>query len=206
MNAISNNTIRPAPQPQQQQTQQTNKSKEQYWRCGGTFSPRHMNQCAAQQPICSICKKTAHLAKMCRTKIPPLPTRKINPRGAYQLPQGQGSTLRLRQIQENLIEEEEDQEEQNEVESVDPESAIYINELSEDWADVNHIAPSTFSEEKKHQPKPHPTKKNMGVNINHKQIQNTVAGRQRITKEFYHPRPSKQNNEEQLKHKNPTIY
>ena len=63
-------------------------------------------------------------------------------RGTYQRPQGQGSQLKVRQIQEILLEEQE------EIESVNPESALYIKELSEDWADINHIAPETFSEEK----------------------------------------------------------
>ena len=100
-----------------------------------------MNKCAAKQATCSICKKTGHSTKMCRSKIPPLPARKTNPRRSYQRPQGQGSQLKVRQIQENLIEEKE----LNEIESVDPESALYIKELSEDWADVNHMAPSSFS-------------------------------------------------------------
>ena len=29
---------------------------------------------------------------------------------------------------------------------MDPESALYIKELSEDWADINHIAPEIFTE------------------------------------------------------------
>ena len=53
--------------------------------------------------------------------------------------------LKVRQIQEQLIEQEEKKEEE-EIESVDPESALYIKELSEDWADINHIAPETFKE------------------------------------------------------------
>ena len=71
-NTISavNNTRR-APRLQQQQSPQTNKTNEQSWRCGGTFSAGHMNQCPAKQATCNICKKTGHFAKMCRSKIPP---------------------------------------------------------------------------------------------------------------------------------------
>ena len=72
---------------------------------------------------------------------------KTPPRGAYQRRQGQGnSQLRVRLIQDDLIEEE--QEEQNDSESIDPEAALCITELSKDWADVNHIAPATFAEVK----------------------------------------------------------
>ena len=60
--------------------------------------------------------------------MPPLPTRKTNPRGPYQRPQGQESHLRVRQIQGNLLEEQEDQDDQNEIESVDPESALFMKE------------------------------------------------------------------------------
>ena len=70
INAVNN--TRPAPRPQQQQSPQTNKTNEQCWRCGGTFSAGHMNQCPAKQAICNIYKKTGHFAKMCRSKIPPL--------------------------------------------------------------------------------------------------------------------------------------
>ena len=124
VNAISNITPLPAPRPQQQQNQQTKKSKEQCWRYGGIYSPGHMNQCSAKQAICCICKKTGHFAKVCRSKIPPLLGQKTNPRGSYQRPQEQGSKLRVRQIQENLLEEQKDQEDQNETESIDPESAL----------------------------------------------------------------------------------
>ena len=80
---------------------------------------------------------------MCRSKIPLIPVRKNQTRGKYQRPQGKGnSQLRVRQIQENLMEE--DQEDQKETESLDPEATLYIKELTEDWADVNHIAPTTF--------------------------------------------------------------
>ena len=50
----------------------------------------------------------------------------------------------MRQIQEQLIEQDDIGEE--EIVSVDPESALYINELSKDWAEINHIAPESFTE------------------------------------------------------------
>ena len=104
-----------------------------------------MNTCPAKQAVCNFCNKIGHFAKMCRFKITPLPTRKPTPlRGAYQRPQGLSSQLKVRQIQEQLITEQEQEEE--EIESVDPESALYIKELSEDWADINHIAPEIFTE------------------------------------------------------------
>ena len=103
-----------------------------------------MNQCTAKQAVCNICKKTGHFAKRCRSKIPPLPAKRNNQRVPPQRPQGQSNQLRVRQIQEQLIDQEEAEEE--ETESVDPESALYIKELSEDWADINHIAPESFTE------------------------------------------------------------
>ena len=103
-----------------------------------------MNQCPAKQAVCNICKKTGHFAKLCRSKIPPLPTQKLIQRGPHQRPKGQSSQLKVRRIQEQLITEQELEEE--EIESVDPESALYIKELSEDWADINHKAPEAFTE------------------------------------------------------------
>ena len=57
-----------APRTQQQESPQTNKTNEQCWRCGGTFSAGHMNQCPAKQAICNICKKTGR--KEDRTNVP----------------------------------------------------------------------------------------------------------------------------------------
>ena len=93
---------------------------------------------------------------MCRSKIPPLLSRKPMQRSPYQRPQGQNSQLKVRQIQEQLIAEE-DKQEDEEVESVDPEAALYVKELQEDWADVNHIAPENFSEVKNSQLNKSPT-------------------------------------------------
>ena len=141
VNTIMNKNVRPKPRTQQQSTQQVNKPDEQCWRCGGIFTAGHMNQCTAKQAVCNICKKTGHFAKVCRSKIPPLPTRRENQRGTSQRPQGQSNQLKVRQIQEQLIEEEVEEEEQ-----IESESALYIKELSEDWADINHIAPESFTE------------------------------------------------------------
>ena len=145
VNAITNKNIRPTPRSQQQSTQQLNKTNEQCWRCGGSFTAGHMNQCTTKQAVCNICKKTGHFAKMCRSKIPPLPARRQNQRGPLQRPQGQSNQLKVRQKQEQLIEQEDEREEEK-LESVDPESTLYIKELSEDWADINHIAPDLFIE------------------------------------------------------------
>ena len=92
---------------QQKPAQQTNTNKELCWSCGGIFIPGHINQCTAKPVQGSICKKTGHFAKMWCSKIPPIPSRRNQQRGGYQRPQGQNqSQLRIRQIQENLIEEE----------------------------------------------------------------------------------------------------
>ena len=81
---------------------------------------------------------------MCRSKIPPLPSRRNQQRGAYQRTQGQGqSQLQVRQIQKNLTKEE--QNEQTKIESMNPEMALYITVLAEYWADVNHMSPKIFN-------------------------------------------------------------
>ena len=112
VNVISNKNLRPNQRPQQQSTQQTNKTNEQCWRCGGIFTAGHMNQCTAKQAVCNICKKTGHFAKMCRSKIPPLPAKRNNQRVPPQRPQGQSNQLRVRQTQEQLIDQEEAEEEE----------------------------------------------------------------------------------------------
>ena len=56
---------------------------------------------------------------MCRSEIPPIAQRRNQQIGGYQRPHEQNkSQLRVRQFQENLIEEE--QNDQVETESVDP--------------------------------------------------------------------------------------
>ena len=120
--------------------------------------------------------------------MPPLPIRKTNPRGPYQRPLGQGSQLRVRQIQENLLEEQEEQDDQNEIQSVDPESALYIKELSGDWADVNHIAPSSFKEVKNFniiltQPKKYGWKQQQQRNLKIQWLADTGSPRSFITRD-----------------------
>ena len=112
VNAITNKNARSAPRPQKQNIQQTNKTNEQCWRCGGGFTAGHMKQCTAKQAVCNICKKTGHFAKMCRSKIPPLPARRPNQRGSLQRPQGQSNQLKVRQVQEQLIEQEDEGEDE----------------------------------------------------------------------------------------------
>ena len=108
------------------------------------FTQGRIAQCTAKQAQCSICKKTGHIAKTCRSKKSPLPQRRNRSRGVHQRPQGPTqSQLRVRQIQENLLEEGPN--DQTEEESLDPEPALYIRELTEDWADVNHIIPSAVN-------------------------------------------------------------
>ena len=116
------------------------------------WSDFHSRSC---EPVCGKTSRMQNLQENrplrqneVQVQNSPATFRKTNQRGAYWRSRGQGSRLRVRQIQENLLEEQEDQVEQEEIESVDPESTLYIKKLSEDWADVNHIAPETFSEVK----------------------------------------------------------
>ena len=67
--AVTNNCPRQQPTRQHQ----TNTNEELCWRCGGIIYQGHITQCTAKQAICSICKKTGHFAKMCRSKNPPPP-------------------------------------------------------------------------------------------------------------------------------------
>ena len=61
----------------------------------------------------------------------------------------------MRQKQENQLKEGHN--DQTEKESVDQESELYIRELTEDWADVNHIIPNAFNPIKNSTPnKRHP--------------------------------------------------
>ena len=190
VNTIMNKNVRPTPRTQQQSTQQVNKPNEQCWRCVGSFIAQHMNQCTANQAVCNICKRTGHFAKVCQSKIPPLATRRQNQRGPSQRPQGQSNQLKVRQIQEQLIEEEVEEEEEQ-IASVDSESALYIKELSEEWADINHIAPESFTEVQKVQLNTTMPKKNLGGNYC-KQFESTLASGHRILQEFHHQRTNQQ--------------
>ena len=46
-------------------TPQNTKQKPQCWRCGGSITPNHNNNCPARISQCNICKKPGHFAKMC---------------------------------------------------------------------------------------------------------------------------------------------
>ena len=116
-------------------TPQNTKQYPQCWRCGGSFTPNHNNNCPARISQCNICKKQGHFAKMCRSQIPSLPKN----RGQYQQRQFQ----QTRNVK-NIIEEEEETiapplEEEEEEETIDPEQTMYITELMEDWKKINLI-------------------------------------------------------------------
>ena len=49
------------------------KQYPQCWRCGGSFTANHNNNCPAKISQCNICKKPGQFAKMCRSQIPQLP-------------------------------------------------------------------------------------------------------------------------------------
>ena len=51
VNTVMNKNVRPTPRTQQQSTQQVNKPNEQCWRCGGSYTAGHMNQCTAKQAV-----------------------------------------------------------------------------------------------------------------------------------------------------------
>ena len=110
-NQVPNNPTR---NKTRQLAQLVNTNKVLCWRCGGMFIPGNINQCTAKQAQGSICEKTSHFAK-----IPPIPLRRHQQRGGYQRPLGQNqSQIRVRQNQENLIEE--GQNDQAKTEFVDP--------------------------------------------------------------------------------------
>ena len=116
-------------------TPQNTKQYPQCWRCGGSFTPNHNNNCPAKISQWNICKKQGHVAKMCRSQIPSLP--KI--RGQNQQRQFQ----KTRNVK-NITEEEEETiapplEEEEDEETIDPEPTMYITELMEDWNKINLI-------------------------------------------------------------------
>ena len=80
-------------------TPQNTKQYPQCWRCGGSFTPNHNNNCPAKISQCNFCKKPGHSAKICRSQLPPLPKN----RGQYQQRQNQ----QTRNVK-NINEEEED--------------------------------------------------------------------------------------------------
>ena len=111
------------------------KQYPQCWRCGGSFTPNHINNCPAKVSQCNICKKQGHFAKMCRSQLPQLPRN----RGQYQHRQQTQS-----KTEKNITDEENQSielplEEEYDIETVDPEPTMYIKELMEDWNTVNLI-------------------------------------------------------------------
>ena len=111
------------------------KQYTQCWRCGGSFTPNHNNNCPAKISQCNLCKKPRHFAKMCRSQIPPLPKNS----GQYQ----QRQQTRTRNVKD--INEEDNQtiepplEEDDETEKIDPKPTMYIKELMEDCNKINLI-------------------------------------------------------------------
>ena len=74
-------------QPALLSTPQNTKQYPQCWRCGGSITPNHNNNCPARISQCNICKKPGHFAKLCRSQLPPVPKN----RGQYQQRQNQQS-------------------------------------------------------------------------------------------------------------------
>ena len=116
-------------------TPKNTKQYPQCWRCGGSFTPNHNNNCPARISQCNICKKQGHFAKMCRSQILSL----TKNRGQYQQRQFQ----QTRNVK-NITEEEEETiapplEEEEDEETIDPEPTMYITELMEDWNKINLI-------------------------------------------------------------------
>ena len=103
----------------------TPKHYPQCWRCGGSFTPNHINNCPAEVSQCNICKKPGHFAKMCRSQLPPV----TKNRGQYQ----QRQQTQTRNVK-NIIEEDNQKiepqlEEEYGSETLDPESTMNIREL-----------------------------------------------------------------------------
>ena len=84
----------------------------------------------------NICKKPGQFAKMCRSQTPPL---SMN-RGQFQQRQQQ-QTRNVKNINEedNQIIAPSLEEEEDDIETIDPEPAMYITELIEDWNKINLI-------------------------------------------------------------------
>ena len=138
-------------------TPQTRKI-EPCWKCGNPFIPSHLQNCPAKNTICKICKKQGHFASMCKA---PMPERRRQPQQNTSFPQnrnqnsfaqrpGQNQTRRVRHIEDTSDQAEtiHSEEESDQTEEVDAEAALYIWELTEDWANVNLINPTSFQTEK----------------------------------------------------------
>ena len=128
---------------------------EPCWKCGNPFIPNHLQNCPAKNTICKICKKQGHFSSLCKAPMPerrrpPLQSTSYTPnrhQNSNTPRTGQNQTRRVRHIKNNTetlhSEDEPEQEEE-----VDAEAALYITELTEDWANVNLIQPSKFHTEK----------------------------------------------------------
>ena len=138
-------------------TPQTGKI-EPCWKCGNPFIPNPLQNCPAKNTICKICKKQGHFASMCKA---PMPERRRQPQQNTSFPQnrnqnnfaqrpGQNQTRRVRHIKDTSDQAEtiHSEEESDQTEEVDTEAALYIRELTEDWANVNLINPTSFQTEK----------------------------------------------------------
>ena len=88
-----------------------------------------------------------HYSKLCRSKMPETPKprhpQRVQQQGYSQSP-GSSQTRRLchvtKQNQENnqtIVD--------NELESIDPESTLYLKELTEDWDNINFVQQKKFS-------------------------------------------------------------
>ena len=109
--------------------------------------------------ICKICKKIGRYAKICRSEIPPrrseTQTQNIQINNANynykrtqqrNTSQQQINAIRVRNIQQSNPDNETIyEEEENETETVDPESTSYVREMLEDWSSVNFIQSLNFT-------------------------------------------------------------
>ena len=131
---------------------------EPCWKCGNPFTPNHLQNCPARNTICKICKKQGHFSSMCKA---PMPKRRRPPQQSTSSPQsryqnthtprpGNNQTRRVRHIKDNTDQTETQyyEGESDEPDDVDAEAALYIKELTEEWANVNLIRSTTFHAEK----------------------------------------------------------
>ena len=128
------------------------------WKCGYKFIKGHLDNCPAKNTICNICKKVGHYAKMCRSDMPPRKGElQSNPRNTQgqnnnrnqqqSNTQQQINARRVRNI--TTIPENNAREEEEETETIDPESTCYIREMMEDWSSINFIESLNFTTVKK---------------------------------------------------------
>ena len=131
---------------------------EPCWKCGNPFTPNHLQNCPARNTICKICKKQGNFSSMCKAHMPerrrPPQTKHVTPTikisKHLHTPPGNNQTRRVRHIKDNTDQTEAQnyEGESDEPDDIDAEVALYIKELTEDWANVNLIRPTTFHTEK----------------------------------------------------------